>query len=107
MVRGTLEKEPIVPEPLILNGAEYRLFKDGREVLTQKVDWDTMEDSEKIGFVTSVFEEYLKSECGAVVDVERKKFEQYLSAQGAKFNKRKMWTALKEVAAKKSVTVKY
>ncbi|CCV02458.1 anti-repressor Ant [Armadillidium vulgare iridescent virus] len=107
MVRGTLEKEPIVPEPLILNGAEYRLFKNGKEVLTQKVDWDTMEEAEKIGFVTSVFEEYLKSEYDGAVDIERKKFEQYMSAQGAKFNKRKMWSALKEVAAKKSVTVKY
>ena len=62
MVKDTISKEPIVPEPLIVNGAEYRLFKDGLEVNTQKVNWDTMSEVDKMKFVSSIFEEYLKSE---------------------------------------------
>lgn len=126
---GTIET---IDEPL--DWGEYRVFKNGREVSRQKLNWETMKEAEKVGFVTSVFEEYLKneevdwdvmegsdkiefvtsmfeeylkSEYDGAVDIERKKFEQYMSAQGTKFNKRKMWSTLKEVAAKKSVTVKY
>lgn len=101
MVRDTFEKDPIVPEPLVLNGAEFRLTQD----LTQRVDWDILEEGEKTQFVTSMFDEFLKSE--PIDAIQRKRFEQFLAIQGTKFNKRTMWTALKTVARERKIPVKY
>jgi prophage antirepressor-like protein len=40
LIKETLNKDPTVPVPLILNGAEYKKYKDGVAVSTQILDFD-------------------------------------------------------------------
>lgn len=38
LLKDTIEKEPTVPEPIILNGAEYRKILNGEVISTQKLE---------------------------------------------------------------------
>lgn len=108
ILRDTLTKEPIVPDPLIINGAEYRSFRNGKEINTQKIDWDLMEENQKKDFVRNIFNEYLESLVDSNIELQRKEFEIFLERQHqVKFNKKKMWPLLKLVAKDKEKKVKY
>jgi len=76
LIKETLEKTPTVPEPILLNGAEFRRFKDGEIVLTQKVDFDSMSNDDKKGYVTNLFEQFLVFK---PTELTRKDFEDFVT----------------------------
>ncbi|CCA61432.1 anti-repressor Ant [Diadromus pulchellus ascovirus 4a] len=105
MLKDTLTRTPVVPEPLIINGAEYRAFRNGVEMPVQKVDWDRMDNEEKIEFLRTVFDEYVSSIEGGV---DRREFERFMErVHRVKFNKRTLWPFLKRVATDRERAIKY
>ena len=76
-MKDTLSKEPRVPEPILLNGAELRKIKNGQVVSVQLVDFDQMSENDKEDFVKGVLEEFSVFKGEASV-IERKDFEAYL-----------------------------
>ena len=106
-MKDTLSKEPRVPEPILLNGAELRKIKNGQVVSVQLVDFDQMSENDKEDFVKGVLEEFSVFKGEASV-IERKDFEAYLlQHHKAKFNKRSLWSVTKAVANKLKKKVQY
>jgi prophage antirepressor-like protein len=104
LIKETLEKTPTVPEPILLNGAEFRRIKDGEIVLTQKVDFDSMSDDDKKGYVTNLFEQFLVFN---PTELTRKDFEDFVTQNGCKFGKRSLWIVTKEAAKKFDRSIQY
>jgi prophage antirepressor-like protein len=104
LIKETVEKPPTIPEPIILNGAEFRRIKDGEVVLTQKLDFDIMADDEKKDFVSNLFEQFLVFN---PTDLTRKDFEDFVAKSGAKFSKRNLWIVTKEAAKEFNRAIKY
>lgn len=104
LIKETIEKAPTVPEPIILNGAEFRRIKDGEVVLTQKVDFDAMGNEDKKDFVTNLFEQFLVFN---PTDLTRKDFEEFVAKSGIKFSKRNLWVVTKETAKEFNKSIKY
>ena len=101
LLKDTIEKAPTIPEPIILNGAEFRKILNGEVVATQKLDFDTMGEMEKQRYVKSAFEEFLvfsNAEAGGE-ELNRRDFEHFVANNGTKFNKRTLWNFTK-IAAK-------
>jgi hypothetical protein len=104
LIKETIEKAPTVPDPIILNGAEFRRIKDGEVILTQKVDFDTMGNEDKKDFVTNLFEQFLIFN---PTDLTRKDFEEFVAKSGTKFSKRNLWMVTKETAKEFNKSIKY
>lgn len=104
LIKETLEKAPTVPEPIILNGAEFRRIKDGEVVLTQKLDFDAMNNEDRKDFVTNLFEQFLVFN---PTDLTRKDFEEFVAKNGTKFSKRNLWLVTKETAKQFNKSIKY
>lgn len=106
LVKATLTKTPTVPEPILLNGAEFRTIQNGIVVSIQLVDFDTMSDHDKSLFVDSVLAEFSahKGESPLI----RHEFERYMvDVKHAKFNKKTLWSYTKQAAVKIKKRVKY
>lgn len=106
LVKATLTKTPTVPEPILLNGAEFRTIQNGIVVSIQLVDFDTMSDHDKSLFVDSVLAEFSahKGESPLI----RHEFERYVvDVKHAKFNKKTLWSYTKQAAVKIKKRVKY
>jgi hypothetical protein len=106
LIKETLNKDPTVPVPLILNGAEYKKYKDGVAVSTQVLDFDEMDENAKREFVSTIFQDFatFKGEDALF----RKDFEEYVSQNAkAKFNKRVLWSYLKQILPDTGKKIKY
>jgi len=106
LIKETLNKDPTVPVPLILNGAEYKKYKDGVAVSTQVLDFDEMDENAKRKFVSTIFQDFstFKGEDALF----RKDFEEYVSQNAkAKFNKRVLWSYLKQILPDTGKKIKY
>jgi len=106
LIKETLNKDPTVPVPLILNGAEYKKYKDGVAVSTQVLDFDEMDAHAKKKFVSTIFQDFatFKGEDALF----RKDFEEYVADVGkAKFNKRALWCYLKQILPDTGKKIKY
>jgi prophage antirepressor-like protein len=100
LLKDTLTKEPRIPDPILLNGAEFRKIKNGQVVSVQLLDFDEMSEDDKADFVKGVLEEFSVFKGEASV-IERKEFESYLlQHHKTKFNKRSLWSVTKVVANK-------
>lgn len=104
LIKETIEKVPTIPEPIILNGAEFRRIKDGEVVLTQKIDFDAMDNEARKDFVTNLFEQFLIFN---PTELTRKDFEEFVAKSGTKFNKKNLWVITKETAKQFNKTIKY
>jgi prophage antirepressor-like protein len=108
LVSNVLNLKPVVPEPLVLNGAELRSVINGRPSLTVKVDFDAMDEIEQNEWLKRVLQEVKDSKSGDTITIERRSlFDEMERNYAAKFNKTKMWTRLKPIAIDMSVVVKY
>lgn len=108
LVANMLNLKPVVPEPLVLNGAELRLMVNGRQSQTVKVDFDAMTEDEQTEWLKTVFQEIKDSKSGDTVTIERRSlFDEMERTYAAKFNKTKMWLRLKPIATDTSVAIKY
>ena len=106
LIKETLNKDPTVPVPLILNGAEYKKYKDGVAVSTQVLDFDEMDENAKREFVSVIFQDFatFKGEDALF----RKDFEEYVVQNAkAKFNKRVLWSYLKQILPDTGKKIKY
>jgi len=106
LIKETLNKDPTVPVPLILNGAEYKKYKDGVAVSTQVLDFDEMDENAKREFVSTIFQDFatFKGEDALF----RKDFEEYVAQNAkAKFNKRVLWSYLKQILPDTGKKIKY
>jgi prophage antirepressor-like protein len=106
LIKETLNKDPTVPVPLILNGAEYKKYKDGVAVSTQILDFDEMDENTKKKFVSVIFQDFatFKGEDALF----RKDFEEYVAQNAkAKFNKRVLWSYLKQILPNTGKKIKY
>ena len=106
LIKETLNKDPTVPVPLILNGAEYKKYKDGVAVSTQVLDFDEMDENTKKKFVSVIFQDFVdfKGEDALF----RKNFEKYVIQNAkAKFNKRVLWSYLKQILPNTGKKIKY
>jgi prophage antirepressor-like protein len=106
LIKETLNKDPTVPVPLILNGAEYKKYKDGVAVSTQILDFDEMDENTKKKFVSVIFQDFVdfKGEDALF----RKDFEKYVIQNAkAKFNKRVLWSYLKQILPNTGKKIKY
>jgi prophage antirepressor-like protein len=106
LIKETLNKDPTVPVPLILNGAEYKKYKDGVAVSTQILDFDEMDENAKKKFVSTIFQDFatFKGEDALF----RKDFEKYVIQNAkAKFNKRVLWSYLKQILPNTGKKIKY
>jgi len=106
LIKETLNKDPTVPVPLILNGAEYKKYKDGVAVSTQILDFDEMDENAKREFVSTIFQDFatFKGEDALF----RKDFEEYVAQNAkAKFNKRVLWSYLKQILPDTGKKIKY
>jgi prophage antirepressor-like protein len=106
LIKETLNKDPTVPVPLILNGAEYKKYKDGVAVSTQVLDFDEMDENTKKKFVSVIFQDFVdfKGEDALF----RKDFEKYVIQNAkAKFNKRVLWCYLKQILPNTGKKIKY
>lgn len=104
LVKETIEKAPTIPEPIILNGAEFRRIKDGEIITTQKVDFDAMTNDDRKDYVTNMFNQFLVFNSS---DLTRKDFEEFVSNSGTKFSKRNLWIVTKETAKHFNKFIKY
>jgi len=108
LVANVLNLKPVVPDPLVLNGAELRSIVNGIETQTVKVDFDTMDDDEQNEWLKRVLQEIKDSKSGDTITIERRSlFDEMERNYAAKFNKTKMWSRLKPIANDLSVRVKY
>ena len=108
LVANVLNLKPVVPEPLVLNGAELRSIVNGRELTTVQVDFDAMDDIEQNEWLKRVLQEIKDSKSGDMITIERRSlFDEMERNYAAKFNKTKMWSRLKPIANDLSVRVKY
>jgi len=106
LIKETLNKDPTVPVPLILNGAEYKKYKDGIAVSTQVLDFDEMDENAKREFVDGIFRDFANSKGEEVLF--RKDFEEYITQHAkAKFNKRVLWSYLKQILPDTGKKIKY
>jgi sugar-specific transcriptional regulator TrmB len=107
LVKDTLCKEPRVPEPILLNGAEFRKIRNGQVVSVQLMDFDEMGEMEKVDFVRSVFEEF--SVLNASEEpMRRRDFEAYLADHhNVKFAKMGLWSITKKVANEFKKNIKF
>ena len=106
LIKETLNKDPTVPVPLILNGAEYKKYKDGVAVSAQILDFDEMDENAKREFVSTIFQDFatFKGEDALF----RKDFEEYVAQNAkAKFNKRVLWSYLKQILPDTGKKIKY
>jgi len=106
LIKETINKDPTIPAPLILNGAEYKKYKDGIAISTQVLNFDDMDENAKKEFVGSIFQDFVdfKGE-GALF---RKDFEEYIVQHAkAKFNKRVLWSYLKQILPNTGKKIKY
>ncbi len=101
MVQMTIEKEPTIPEPIIMNMLEVRLVKNGKEE-TKFIDLDTLEEKERIEIVRRIFENFYPGK----KEITRTEFENYAKQQNLRFKSRPMWKLLKDISAN-LITVKY
>ena len=106
LIRETIEKTPRVPEPIIVNVAEYRKIRNGQVVTTQLLDLDEMTELDKTNFVKTVFEEFLIYKGSD--DLVRKDFELYVSNNHqTKFNKRVLWNLTKKMSQTLGRAIRY
>ena len=107
LVKETISKAPRVPEPILLNGAEFRKIRNGEVVSVQRADFDGLTEEERIDFVRSVFEEFCVFR-GDLSNLQRKEFEYYVADQHkTKFSKRTLWSVTKVVAEGLKRRIKY
>jgi prophage antirepressor-like protein len=106
LIKETIEKQPTVPVPLILNGAEYKKYKDGVAVSTQVLDFDEMDENAKREFVDGIFRDFANSKGEEALF--RRDFEEYITQHAkAKFNKRVLWSYLKQILPDTGKKIKY
>jgi len=106
LIKDTFEKPPTVPPPIILNGAEFRTFRDGKVVSVQKIDFDTMNETEKVDYVKKIFDEFLLFHA-TKDEFSRQEFEEFVVRDGTKFSKRALWGFTKRVAQELQKSIKY
>jgi hypothetical protein len=104
LIKETLEKQPTVPEPIILNGAEFRRIENGLVVITQKIDFDLMSDEDKKNFVRTAFENFVLLKKDRLV---REDFERFVAEGGTKFNKLTLWKETKSAAIELNKKISY
>jgi predicted Zn-dependent protease len=91
LVKETISKAPRVPEPILLNGAEFRKIRNGEVVLVQRADFDGLSEDER-----------------DLSNLQRKEFEDYVADQHkTKFSKRTLWNVTKVVAEGLKRRIKY
>ena len=86
--------------------AEYKKYKDGVAVSTQVLDFDEMDEHSKKKFVSTIFQDFatFKGEDALF----RKDFEEYVAQNAkAKFNKRVLWSYLKQILPDTGKKIKY
>jgi prophage antirepressor-like protein len=105
LVSNVLNLKPVVPEPIVLNGAELRSVINGRPSSTVKVDFDAMDEIEQNEWLKRVLQEVKDSESGDTITIERRSLFDEMDA--AKFNKTRMWSRLKPIANDLRVVMKY
>ena len=106
LIAETLDKAPTVPVPLILNGAEYKKYEDGVAVSTQVLDFDNMDDDAKKEFVSTIFQDFANLKGENVL--YRVDFIEYVAQIAkAKFNKRVLWSYLKQILPDTGKKIKY
>jgi len=106
LIKETLNKDPTVPEPLILNGAEYKKYQDGIAVSTQVLDFDEMDENARREFVGGIFRDFANSKGEEALF--RRDFEEYITQHAkAKFNKRVLWSYLKQILPDTGKKIKY
>jgi hypothetical protein len=106
LIKDTFEKPPTVPPPIILNGAEFRTFRDGKVVSVQKIDFDTMNETDKVDYVKKIFDEFLLFHA-TKDEFTRQEFEEFVVRDGTKFSKRALWGFTKRVAQEMQKSIKY
>lgn len=100
----TLSSPPVIPEPLILNGVEFRLIKNGKPDPKVEIDLDEMSLEERQEWVLNVIELTYPEKS----TIERKAlFDKLIQEYGAKFNKSKMWPVIKTVTNCRGFKVVY
>jgi prophage antirepressor-like protein len=108
LVSNVLNLKPVVPEPLVLNGAELRSVINGRPSSTVKVDFDAMDEIEQNEWLKRVLREVKDSKSGDTITIERRSlFDEMERNYAAKFNKTRMWSRLKPIANDLRVVMKY
>jgi prophage antirepressor-like protein len=108
LVSNVLNLKPVVPEPLVLNGAELRSVINGRPSSTVKVDFDAMDEIEQNEWLKRVLQEVKDSKSGDTITIERRSlFDEMERNYAAKFNKTRMWSRLKPIANDLRVVMKY
>jgi len=106
LIKETLNKDPTVPTPLILNGAEYKKYQDGIAVSTQVLDFDEMDENARREFVGGIFRDFANSKGEEALF--RRDFEEYITQHAkAKFNKRVLWSYLKQILPDTGKKIKY
>ena len=106
LIKDTFEKPPTVPPPIILNGAEFRTFRDGKVISVQKIDFDAMDENDKVDYVKKIFEEFLLFHASKE-EFSRQEFEEFVVRDGTKFSKRALWGFTKRVAKELQKNIKY
>ena len=108
LVSNVLNLKPVVPEPIVLNGAELRSVINGRPSSTVKVDFDAMDEIEQNEWLKRVLQEVKDSKSGDTITIERRSlFDEMERNYAAKFNKTRMWSRLKPIANDLRVVMKY
>jgi hypothetical protein len=72
LVANVLNLKPVVPEPLVLNGAELRSVVNGLETQTVKVDFDAMDNYEQNEWLKRVLQEVKDSKSGDTITIEHR-----------------------------------
>jgi prophage antirepressor-like protein len=72
LVSNVLNLKPVVPEPIVLNGAELRSVINGRPSSTVKVDFDAMDEIEQNEWLKRVLREVKDSKSGDTITIERR-----------------------------------
>jgi predicted nuclease with TOPRIM domain len=62
LVKETISKAPRVPEPILLNGAEFRKIRNGEVVSVQRADFDELSDDERVDFVRTCSKSFVCSD---------------------------------------------
>jgi prophage antirepressor-like protein len=108
LVSNVLNLKPIIPEPLVLNGAELRSMVNGEQTRTVQVDFDVMDEIEQNEWLKRVLQEIKDTKSGDSMIIERKSlFDEMEKNYAAKFNKSKMWPRIKPIANDLCVVMKY
>jgi hypothetical protein len=107
LIFEVLNTPPVIPEPIIINGTEYRAITYENPHKLGKINIDEMPRENLETWLKEIFQKFSESIEGIKIIKRKILFEKMESELGIRFDRRKMWIFLKSYSNLHGITVSY